>query len=75
MRSDLLDYDLPPHLIAQQPCAERDQARLLLVRRSAASIAHYHFHELPELLSRAPEDLAQGRAFERGRPYFYPLPP
>jgi S-adenosylmethionine:tRNA ribosyltransferase-isomerase len=55
MRSDLLDYDLPPHLIAQQPCAERDQARLLLVRRSAASIAHYHFHELPELLS--PGDL------------------
>jgi S-adenosylmethionine:tRNA ribosyltransferase-isomerase len=29
------DYDLPPELIAQRPLAERDQARLMVVRRDA----------------------------------------
>ena len=48
-------YDLPPHLIAQQPCAERDQARLLVVRREAASLGHHVFLDLPELLK--PGDL------------------
>lgn len=40
MGDEFLDYELPPRLIAQQPCAERDQARLLVVRRAAeASVA------------------------------------
>ena len=52
MRTDFLDYDLPAHLIAQHPCAERDQSRLLLVRRADGAIAHHSFHELPELLAR-----------------------
>jgi S-adenosylmethionine:tRNA ribosyltransferase-isomerase len=51
MRTDFLAYDLPSRLIAQQPCAERDQSRLLRVRRSDATIAHHHFHELPDLLA------------------------
>src|SRR5437660_762465 len=55
MRTDLFDYELPPHLIAQEPCAERDQARLLVVRRASAAIEHHVFHELPELLN--PGDL------------------
>ena len=29
-RLEAYDYDLPPELIAQQPLAERDQARLLV---------------------------------------------
>src|SRR5262249_43193927 len=49
------EYDLPAHLIAQQPCPERDQARLLCVRRADASLSHHVFADLPELL--APEDL------------------
>jgi S-adenosylmethionine:tRNA ribosyltransferase-isomerase len=50
MRLDFLDYNLPPHLIAQYPCAERDRSRLLLVRRCDQSLAHHVFRELPELL-------------------------
>ena len=45
-----LDYDLPPELIAQEPAAERDQSRLMLVRRADQSIAHHIFADLPELL-------------------------
>jgi S-adenosylmethionine:tRNA ribosyltransferase-isomerase len=51
----LLDYELPPHLIAQEPAAERDEARLLVVDRATGALSHHHFRELPELLS--PGDL------------------
>jgi S-adenosylmethionine:tRNA ribosyltransferase-isomerase len=53
--SHFFDYALPEHLIAQHPAAERDAARLLVVRRGARSIEHRVFRELPELL--APGDL------------------
>ncbi len=46
----LLDYALPEELIAQQPLAERDASRLLMVNRAANSVAHCKFRELPELL-------------------------
>lgn len=52
--SDFFDYTLPDHLIAQQPCAERDRARLLVVRR-IGSLAHHIFAELPDFLD--PGDL------------------
>src|SRR5262245_7086426 len=55
MRTDLFDYDLPPHLIAQTPCSQRDHSRLLVVRRADQSLRHFVFHELPDLLS--PNDL------------------
>jgi S-adenosylmethionine:tRNA ribosyltransferase-isomerase len=55
MENPFLDYDLPPHLIAQHPAPERDQARLLVVRRAHASLSHYVFQDLPKLL--APGDL------------------
>jgi len=55
METDYLHYDLPPHLIAQEPCEPRDQARLLVVRRSGATIAHHVFRDLPGLLT--PGDL------------------
>jgi S-adenosylmethionine:tRNA ribosyltransferase-isomerase len=51
MQADWLDYDLPPHLIAQEPLAERDQARLLTLRRAGATLEHRIFHDLPELLN------------------------
>jgi S-adenosylmethionine:tRNA ribosyltransferase-isomerase len=53
--TDFFDYDLPQHLIAQQPCAERDQARLLVLHRETGSLEHRIFYELPELLN--PGDL------------------
>jgi S-adenosylmethionine:tRNA ribosyltransferase-isomerase len=52
---DLLDYDLPPHLIAQEPAQARDAARLMVVDRSTGSLGHHHFRDLPGLLS--PSDL------------------
>ncbi len=52
MRTDFLDYDLPPHLIAQEPAPERDGSRLLVVRRAAGTLEHRLFHELPDLLAR-----------------------
>jgi S-adenosylmethionine:tRNA ribosyltransferase-isomerase len=55
MHLDHFDYDLPPHLIAQEPAAVRDQARLLVVHRRDGSLSHHTFAGLPELL--APGDL------------------
>jgi len=49
------DYDLPPHLIAQEPRPERDLSRLLVVRRDAGTLEHCVFRDLPDLL--APGDL------------------
>lgn len=53
--SEFFDYDLPAHLIAQEPCAERDQARLLVLNRAGAALTHHVFQDLPELLK--PGDL------------------
>lgn len=55
MPDDLLDYDLPAHLIAQTPAADRDASRLLVVGRAAGDLRHHHFRDLPELLD--PGDL------------------
>jgi S-adenosylmethionine:tRNA ribosyltransferase-isomerase len=50
-----IDYDLPPHLIAQTPAERRDQSRLLVLHRGSARIEHRRFCDLPDLLS--PRDL------------------
>lgn len=55
MPSDFLDYELPPQLIAQEPSAERDGSRLLVVHRSRSALEHRHFFDLPALLN--PGDL------------------
>jgi S-adenosylmethionine:tRNA ribosyltransferase-isomerase len=49
------DYDLPAELIAQEPLAERDASRLLVLERASGRLAHHRFHELAELLR--PDDL------------------
>jgi S-adenosylmethionine:tRNA ribosyltransferase-isomerase len=46
----LLDYQLPPHLIAQEPLQERDQSRLMVLKRDGKSITHHVFADLPDLL-------------------------
>lgn len=43
-------YDLPEDLIASRPAAQRDDARLMVVDRSAGSIQHQMIRDLPELL-------------------------
>ncbi|HUY37405.1 MAG TPA: S-adenosylmethionine:tRNA ribosyltransferase-isomerase, partial [Candidatus Binataceae bacterium] len=50
MKLDQLDYDLPPELIAQEPLAERDQARMLVVSRRAKTLAHSRFYKLVDHL-------------------------
>ena len=52
---DAYDYELPRQLIAQEPLANRADARLLVVDRAAGSIGHSHVRDLPELLE--PHDL------------------
>lgn len=49
------DYELPEAAIAQEPLAERDASRLLLLDRRGAGHAHHVFRELADLLS--PGDL------------------
>lgn len=55
MRTDEFDYRLPPERIAQEPLAERDASRLLVLDRTTGATAHRLFRDLPELL--APGDL------------------
>ncbi len=50
MQTDLFDYPLPERLIAQQPADRRDASRLLVVDRTAHTVAHRHFRDLPEYL-------------------------
>jgi len=49
------EYELPSHLIAQYPTAERTASRLLHLDATTGAIAHYHFSDLTTLL--APADL------------------
>ena len=55
MRTDELDFDLPPELIAQAPPPRRTDSRLLHYRRDDKSVAHRTFADLPALLK--PGDL------------------
>jgi len=44
------DYVLPEELIAQEPLAERDRSRLLVVDRTRQTIEHRHFTDILEYL-------------------------
>jgi S-adenosylmethionine:tRNA ribosyltransferase-isomerase len=50
MHASELDYALPEELIASEPLAERDAARLLLVERGVGPIEDLLVRELPRLL-------------------------
>jgi S-adenosylmethionine:tRNA ribosyltransferase-isomerase len=50
MRSDELDYALPPELIAQHPAGRRDASRLLVYDRATGDVRHGSFAELPDEL-------------------------
>jgi S-adenosylmethionine:tRNA ribosyltransferase-isomerase len=51
MRTDELDYDLPPELIAQRPAERRDESRLLVYDRASGAVRHRRFRDLPDELS------------------------
>ena len=44
------DYDLPADLIAQEPAAERDTSRLLVMDRAGGGVEHRTFLDIPEYL-------------------------
>lgn len=50
MRTADFDYALPPELIAQAPAVTRDQSRLLVIDRAAATLAHKTFPDLLDYL-------------------------
>lgn len=47
MRTADFDFHLPPELIAQTPAPERDQSRLLCIRRQIGTVDHRHFRDFP----------------------------
>ena len=49
MRTDELDFELPPELIAQTPTEKRGESRLLHYQRQSVAIAHHAFADLPLL--------------------------
>jgi len=50
MRLSEFEYSLPPEFIAQEPLAERDRSKLLVLRREMGEIEHSQFYNLPEYL-------------------------
>lgn len=61
LRTDDLDYHLPPDRIATQPASPRDAARLMVLRRSEPDfIRHRHIRDLPDIL-RAGDTLIVNR--------------
>lgn len=55
MKVSDFDFELPAHLIARYPTQERTASRLLHLNASTGELAHYHFHQLIDLV--APNDL------------------
>ena len=53
MRTEELDYDLPPELIAQRPAATRDESRLLVYERASGTVRHRSFRELGDEIGDA----------------------
>lgn len=51
LRLEDFEYDLPPHLIAQEPAPVRHESRLMLVDRQRQSITHHTFKDIPQLLT------------------------
>ena len=45
-------FDLPEHLIAQYPAAERTASRLMHLDSETGTVNHYHFADLPSLVNR-----------------------
>lgn len=50
MKTDELDYVLPPERVAQTPAEPRDSSRLLVCDRATHTLSHHVFRDLPQLL-------------------------
>lgn len=49
MRTDALDFDLPPQLLADEPCEPRDAAKLMVIDRKSQAVQHQQVRDLPGL--------------------------
>jgi len=54
-RVDDYDYQLPEELVARRPLPRREDARMMVLDRACATIAHHRFSDLPQFVR--PEDL------------------
>ncbi|MDU1909448.1 MAG: S-adenosylmethionine:tRNA ribosyltransferase-isomerase, partial [Eggerthella sp.] len=50
MKTSDFDYDLPPELIAQEPAAERDGCRLLVMDRATGALEDRIFRDIADYL-------------------------
>ncbi len=50
MRTEDFDFAVPPDLVAQYPCAKRDECKLLYLARESGAVTDHCFLELPNLL-------------------------
>jgi S-adenosylmethionine:tRNA ribosyltransferase-isomerase len=50
VQTELFDYDLPDERIAQEPAAQRDESRLLVVHRAERRLEHRVFREIGDYL-------------------------
>ena len=57
MRTDDLDYELPPECIATQAAEPRDAAKLMVVHRNSGQVQHQQVRDLPKLGILQPGDL------------------
>jgi S-adenosylmethionine:tRNA ribosyltransferase-isomerase len=48
LRTDELDYDLPPELVAQRPLERRDASRVLVYERATGAVRHRVFRDIVE---------------------------
>ena len=53
MKTSDFDYELPRELIAQYPARERDESRLLVLRRPEGGVEHRSFRDIGEYLRPA----------------------
>jgi len=50
LKIEAFDYEIPPHLIAQQPLEPRDASRLMVVNRAEKRIEDRHFRDIADYL-------------------------
>ncbi len=55
MKTSDFNYNLPKELIAQEPCAKRDQCRMLVLDKNTGQVEDKHFFEIADYLK--PGDL------------------
>lgn len=52
MKTSDFDFELPSHLIAQTPLAQRDASRMLVLDKKTGSIEHHHFTDILDYLNK-----------------------